>query len=238
MGLNAQTTVPAFTAGQVLTAAQQNNINTGIPVFANSTARDAAFGGTGEKVLAEGQYAFLEDTNATQFYDGAAWQTVGGGLTLVKSQTIGTTVGSVTVTDAFSAAYENYRIIVSGGLASTTPNLSMILGATTTGYYYNSFYMLYNSTGITGENGSNTSNFLRVATGQPSGLQGTIEIQQPFIAARTSAQYVTTALGAAQLFSQGGGFLDNATSYTGFTLTPNSGTITGGTIRVYGYQNS
>jgi hypothetical protein len=76
MGANAQTAVPAFTAGQVLTAAQQTQINTGVPVFADAAARDAAFGGTGEKTLAEGQFAFLEDTDTTQYYDGAAWQSV------------------------------------------------------------------------------------------------------------------------------------------------------------------
>jgi len=79
MGANAQTSVPAFTSGQVLTAAQVTQINTGIPVFASSTERDAAFGGTGEKTLAEGQYAFLEDTNETQYYDGSSWTALGGG---------------------------------------------------------------------------------------------------------------------------------------------------------------
>jgi hypothetical protein len=82
---NTQTSVPVFTAGQVLTAAQQNQINTGIPVFADSTARDAAFGGTGEKTLAEGQFAFLEDTNATQFYDGSGtWHLVLCGTATAK----------------------------------------------------------------------------------------------------------------------------------------------------------
>jgi hypothetical protein len=74
---NTQTSVPVFTAGQVLTAQQQTEINTGIPVFADSTARDAAFGGTGLKTLAEGQFAFLEDSDTTQFYDGSTWQAVG-----------------------------------------------------------------------------------------------------------------------------------------------------------------
>ena len=73
MGVNQQTSVPAFTAGQVLTAVQQTQINTGVPVFADTTARDAAFGGSGEKVLAEGQLCYLESTNKVQFYDGAAW---------------------------------------------------------------------------------------------------------------------------------------------------------------------
>jgi len=78
MGANAQTSVPTFTAGEVLTAANMNiSARTGIPVFATTVTRDAAFGGTGEKTLAEGQFAYLEDSNTTQFYDGAAWQSVG-----------------------------------------------------------------------------------------------------------------------------------------------------------------
>jgi hypothetical protein len=34
------------------------------------------------------------------------------------------------------------------------------------------------------------------------------------------------------------GYLNNTTQYTAFTLTAVAGTLTGGTIRVYGYQNS
>ena len=37
-----------------------------------------------------------------------------GGFTLIKSETIGTTVASVTVTDAFSSTYISYKIIVDG----------------------------------------------------------------------------------------------------------------------------
>ena len=95
MGANAQTSVPAFTAGQVLTAAQVTQINTGIPVFASSTERDAAFGGAGEKTLAEGQFAYLEDTDAVQVYDGSAWQTVGASS--VKKVARFTASGSWTV---------------------------------------------------------------------------------------------------------------------------------------------
>jgi hypothetical protein len=78
MGANAQTAVPTFTSGQVLTAAQMNqSARTGVPVFADSTARDAAFGGSGEKTLAEGQLCYLEDTNKVMFYDGSAWANLG-----------------------------------------------------------------------------------------------------------------------------------------------------------------
>ncbi len=76
MGLNATTSVPVYTSGDVLTAANLNITNSGIPVFATTVTRDAAFGGTGEKTLAQGQMAFIEATNATQYYDGSAWQTL------------------------------------------------------------------------------------------------------------------------------------------------------------------
>jgi hypothetical protein len=50
---------------------------TGVPVFADASARDAGFGGTGEKTLAEGQLAYLEDLNVVQYYDGSSWATLG-----------------------------------------------------------------------------------------------------------------------------------------------------------------
>lgn len=77
MGANAQTTVPTFTASQVLTAAQMNqSARTGVPVFATTTDRDAAFGGAGEKTLAEGQLCYIEATDVVQFYNGSAWATL------------------------------------------------------------------------------------------------------------------------------------------------------------------
>jgi hypothetical protein len=42
MGLNSTTFVPAYTSGEVLTAADLTVTNSGVPVFADTTARDAA----------------------------------------------------------------------------------------------------------------------------------------------------------------------------------------------------
>ena len=67
-----------FTTGDVLTAAQvQFNLqNQSIMFFANAAARDAALT---VGVVQEGMFAYLADTNATVFYDGAAWQSFGSG---------------------------------------------------------------------------------------------------------------------------------------------------------------
>jgi len=113
MGANAQTSVPVFTSGQILTAQQQTEINTGIPVFADATARDAAFGGTGEKTLAEGQFAYIEATNATQYYDGATWQAVSGSR-------IGQVV-STSKTDTFTSATTGAFTDITGLSVSITP---------------------------------------------------------------------------------------------------------------------
>jgi hypothetical protein len=42
------------------------------------------------------------------------------GMTLISTTTIGTAVSSVNVTSAFSTTYDNYKIMISGGVASTT----------------------------------------------------------------------------------------------------------------------
>ena len=68
----AQTAVPKYTSGDVLTAANVTLSNTGIPVFATTTTRDAAFGGT-YKTLASGQWAYIEATTTLQYYNGSAW---------------------------------------------------------------------------------------------------------------------------------------------------------------------
>jgi hypothetical protein len=76
MGANAVTTTFDFTAGQVLTAAQMDNVNCGVPVFATTVTRDAAFGGTGEKVLAEGQTCYIEGVDEFQTYTGPEWTSI------------------------------------------------------------------------------------------------------------------------------------------------------------------
>jgi hypothetical protein len=239
MGANAVTTVPVYTAGEVLTAADLNITNSGIPVFADSTARDAAFGGTGEKVLAEGQYAYLESTNATQFYDGAAWQSVGvtPGMVLVKTQTIGSAVSSVTVTDAFSTTYENYLVTISGGVGSAAVEAIRFRIGTAATNYYGSFTGT-TTTGTVGGVGSNNSTSALVAGySTTSNLFMNGFISGPFLT-KTSYMFFGGARDGSGGF--GSSFYEHfdSTSYTSFSFFPASGTLTGGTVRVYGYANS
>ena len=103
MGANAQTTVPTFTAAQVLTADQMNqSARTGVPVFADTTARDAGFGGSGEKTLAEGQLCYLESTDKVQFYNGTSWANLGSVINVTAFTASGTFTPPAGVTYAIA----------------------------------------------------------------------------------------------------------------------------------------
>lgn len=161
----------------------------------------------------------------------------GAGLTLVTSQTIGSAVSSVTVNNAFSSTYDNYRITISGGSSSATQNWRMQLGATTTGYYFSGRYNDYSGAGQGFSNAVNAASW-NVGACSANGNFLAVELYGPNLADETafSASFADILTGGSQ--NAIAGFLNNTTQYTAFTLFPGSGTVTGGTIRVYGYQNS
>jgi hypothetical protein len=97
MGVNATTSVPVYADGEILEASRLNVTNSGIPVFATTTTRDAAFGGTGEKVLAEGQFAFIETNDVFQYYNGSSWVDLVQQVAVFnETQTSGTLSGTAT----------------------------------------------------------------------------------------------------------------------------------------------
>ena len=239
MGANAVTTVPVYTAGEVLTAADMNITNSGIPVFATTVIRDSAFGSAGEKTLAQGQTCYIEATSSYQTYNGSAWVAFGAaGLTLIKTQTIGSAVASVAVTDAFSSTYENYKITVSGGAISSNNNVALQLGATTTGYYAGYSRVNYATGATAAIADNNAANFARAGAANTNGIVMNFDLLGPNLAKNT---FITgTYIDPLTTSSAGpyGGFLNDTTAYTAFTIIPAAGTLTGGTIRVYGYANS
>jgi len=151
--------------------------------------------------------------------------------------TIGNAVSSVTVSGAFSSLYDNYKVIINGGAASSSPALSLTLGATATGYYISGLFVQFGTTAVTGLNVSNGAAWTNMGRAAANGISAAFDVFDPFTARRTGVTTQTTDYLTNGFFISQGGFLDNATSYTAFTITPASGTLTGGFIRVYGYRN-
>lgn len=162
------------------------------------------------------------------------------GLWLVKTQTIGTAVSSVTVTGAFSADYDNYRIIITGGVASTSTYMALTLGSTATGYYYGVWGNRYDTGATSQAQATNAASWANAFYGNSDSQFGSVDVFNPFNTKHTgyTQQLVINATTATSVLT-GGGYLANTTSYTAFTLTTVTGgaTLTGGTIRVYGYRN-
>jgi hypothetical protein len=191
-------------------------------------------------------------------YDGTAWQelasaqtdltaysttaqmntsiTAGVGLVPILTQTIGTAVSSVTVTNAFSATYDVYKIVISGGVGSTAATLNLKLGATTTGYYSGLTFAGYTGgSGVRANN--NAAQWVFLSSSNTNIIQFNMDIINPFLAKNTIIDFMYTDAVPTGDGGRGAGYLNNTTSYTDFTLTPSTGTLTGGTIRVYGYKN-
>jgi hypothetical protein len=233
MGANAQIEVPAFTAGQILTAAEMTQINTGIPVFATTVTRDAAFGGAGEKVLAEGQFAYIEATNTTQYYDGAAWQSVGvaPGIVRVGGGTLSGT--STTFSSVFSATYDAYKVVLTNLLSSNHTYFQ--IGSATSAYYSCGATVLYSAGTFRGETGSNAAQFNRLGYSAGTNYFGaTIEIQNPFLSVQTAAQWSFIGTNTGDGSAMMSGFLDTTASYTSIKIGALSGNLTG-TCNIYGY---
>ena len=190
----------------------------------------------------------------SRVWDGTAWQelasaqtdltaysttaqmntaiTAGVGLVPILTQTIGTAVSSVVVSNAFSATYDNYRIIINGGVGSATAVLSLKLGASATGYYGGFAGVAYVG-GASNAQYSNSTAFGSAGYGTVNYLQSLVELQSPFLTKYTMMQALTVDPVQSLL---GTGYHAVATSYTDFTITPSTGTLTGGTIYVYGYK--
>jgi len=157
------------------------------------------------------------------------------GLVFVKSQTIGTTVFSVTVTDAFSATYDNYRILVNT-TGSTNQTINCRLGASSTGYAQVVMYLDLGSNTVVGFQQSNASTFTFVGGCSSAGntSAASFDLMNPFAAAYTrmpsGAYFDLNSMGISNAEHR------VATSYTSFVILPGVGTFTGGTITVYGYR--
>jgi hypothetical protein len=158
------------------------------------------------------------------------------GLWLVKTQTVGSGVASVTVTGAFSADYDNYKITYDGGTGTTLISLSLKLGASTTGYYAITNYAAYNNNLVPLSGGDNNASLWNTVGYATTGhTEMCLDLLSPFLAKRTSL--CNAAWCAETVAGSSNGLHQVSTSYTDFTIGVNTGTISGGTIRVYGYRN-
>jgi hypothetical protein len=162
---------------------------------------------------------------------------INSALVLIKTQTIDSAVSTVEVTDAFSATYDNYFITINDGISSANGVLRFILTGSTTAYYATRLGIVYSGAASSFGSDNNAASVTSAGVSQTSGLYAAITVANPFIA---KPSYGTFSYQGSDGSNGVLGFWNHrvSTSFTGFTITPSTGTLTGGTIRVYGYTNS
>lgn len=108
-----------FVSGEVLTAADTNGyLMQGVLVFANASARTAAV--TSPQ---EGQYSYLKDTNALEYYDGAAW--VGQPIGDITALTAGTGISITSATGPIPTVAIDTAVTVDKTTAQTLTNKTL-----------------------------------------------------------------------------------------------------------------
>jgi hypothetical protein len=157
------------------------------------------------------------------------------GLWLVKSQAVGTAVASVTVSSAFSADYDSYRIIYSGG-SGTAGEVKMSLGASTASYRSACIYATW--AGGTGVFGLDNTASWAVGSCRTLGNSVCIDVHRPFSADETWFNGTYIGLATDSVSGSLNGYHSVASSYSSFIFTSSTGTLTGGTIYVYGYKGT
>lgn len=157
------------------------------------------------------------------------------GSWLVRSQTVGTGVTSVTVNNAFSADFDNYLVTYTGGTMSAATALTLKLGTTASGYYGLYNYADYATLAWASAADNNSGAFTYFGGGDSNSCAGRMTLLGPNIAKPTRVESGPIHYG--NNFGTYTGIEASSTQQTAFTIAPFTGTMTGGTIRVYGYRN-
>jgi hypothetical protein len=146
-------------------------------------------------------------------------------------------VSSQSFNTVFNSTYRNYRIVASIKLSADTDMNFRIRSGTTdlssAGAYYFGYYYVGSTSSAAAASGNNQNqNYLYA--GAYGSWNGTLvmDITAPFATDVTNM----SVQGSGRFYlGLAGSLNNNTTSYDGFTLYPNSGTMTG-VVSIYGYN--
>jgi hypothetical protein len=155
------------------------------------------------------------------------------GLTLINTTSF-SGVASQSVNDVFSATYDNYRLVFNYfGSVGTTARLKWrVAGADNSSNLYYSQGLLSSTSSVTGAaDGPVTTGHILGQHVTVRSMLSTYDVGNPFASLNTQFLGLRAKDGEFELKLAA---YDGATSFTGFTIIPASGTITG-SVSVYAY---
>jgi hypothetical protein len=188
--------------------------------------------------FASGEVLTAADMNAV-----GLWRVTGctvtsaGGTAATASNgviTIGTNNTSVTVANAFSADYDNYKIVISDVAGSTAANMTFqFSGITGSVYFASGTFFTFGSATVSGFGPAAATSWV-IGPSNTLTSNWIADVISPFASRRKT--FMGKGVGDLSSY-EFNGYANSTTSATGFVIAPSAGTITGGKIRVYGYRN-
>jgi len=192
----------------------------------------------------EGQIIFQKDTDQLLVWNGTAWVIPNSpaqnpqGLELVQSQTISSSVSYLEMLNVFSASYDNYRVVINNIQSTSSLGMCFYLGTnSTSGLYYGSLYYDQFGGGATSTFRSNGLNIGYVGLTDSAGANGgySFDLNAPYL---TKQKTYHGTYDGRNFAGWCGGLIASSSSFTGIRFLNETGNLTAGTIRIYGYRNS
>ena len=162
---------------------------------------------------------------------------------LVSSTAVGSSLSTVDITNVFNSTFDNYKIIYSNYTSSAAnAGVRMRLRTGTvdssSNYYWAGWFVRYTSTSSGFDRSGGASTFFDMGSCDVTASALSFELYSPNLSAFTLLSTQPTAASSIdQYIIQRAGVFRTTTQFTGFQLFANVGTLSGGTIRVYGYNN-
>ena len=186
------------------------------------------------KTFTAGEVLIASDTNT---------YLANSGLVYVKGQTIGTGVTSQLISSVFSGTYDSYRVVISGMQMSSTAQGTLVYAKMHDGtnpansaYNYAIPRVDYSTGLVSARYGASQTTGVVVGSGTGDRFGTSFDVMNPFIAFHTIFGGLTISNDTTGYAGSGAGMHQLSTAYSSLQILVSTGTMTGGTIIVYGYR--
>jgi hypothetical protein len=196
---------------------------------------------TGEVLTASDTNTYLNNGGLVAIVPSSV--TNGSIIAGTASATVSATQPNVVLKGVFSSTFDGYRVVISNLTLSGTGYTNIIYARMHDGtnpsnvsYAYGVIYVDQGSGTLGSDRDTGGTVGVPIGRGNNSAFNTSFDVLNPFTAAYTTFAQLNYSNGYNGFAGAGGGVHAVATSYSALYIAPLSGTMTGGTITVYGYR--
>jgi hypothetical protein len=165
------------------------------------------------------------------------------GLVYVKGQTIASGVTSQVISGCFNGTYDAYRVVLSNVTMSSTSQGTTVYAKMHDGtnpassaYNYGIVRVDLANGAVSALYGRSQTTGVAIGTGTGDRFGTSFDVINPYVIYHTIFAGLTISNDTTGYSGAGSGMHQASTSYTGLQVIVGGGTMTGGTIIVYGYR--